>query len=340
MHTRSTTPRHAPDETDDVVAPRHPAASAGDDAPSRRRQILRIARAIGVPLLLAALVTAGSPGWAPYKVRSGDNLESIAKRYNTTVRKLVQVNKLPGSGNLIYAGDTIRVPVPRKAATTRARAARVHRVGPGDTLSEIAVRYRVSQTAIKRVNRIPRSNIVRLGETLVIPGGRAPRARSTSANTFAGRTYSSSVVRAAARNRAILARRNLPNRQQMRTIIVRTARRHGVDPNLALAVSWQESGWNMRSVSVANAVGAMQVIPATGDWMSGVVGRRLNLLNPRDNATAGVVLLKILTRSTTEKNAIAAYYQGLRSVRERGMYPDTKRYVANVLALKRQYARR
>jgi LysM repeat protein len=291
-----------------------------------------------VPLLLAALVTAASPGWVPYRVRTGDNLESIAKRYHTTVSRLVQVNRLPGNGNLIYAGDTIKVPAPPAPKPVIRR----HRVVSGDSLSELAVKYGVSTTTIKRANKIGPSNIIRLGETLVIPvTGRTSAGRSsTSGNTFAGRTYASSVVSAASRNRAALARRNVPNRMQMRSIIVRTARRHGVDPNLALAVSWQESGWNMRAVSVANAVGAMQVIPSTGQWISTVVGRRLNLLNPHDNATAGVVLLKVLTRSTSEEKAIAGYYQGLRSVRERGMYPDTKRYVANVLALKRHYARR
>jgi len=108
-----------------------------------------------------------------------------------------------------------------------------------------------------------------------------------------------------------------------------------VDPALALAVSYQESGWNQRAVSVANAVGAMQVIPTTTDWISGVVGRRLDPLDPRDNATTGVVLLKILMQATgSERRAVAGYYQGLRSVRERGMFPDTVRYVENVLALK------
>ena len=81
----------------------------------------------------------------------------------------------------------------------------------------------------------------------------------------------------------------------MRDIIAAKARANGVDPALALAVSYQESGWNMHVVSVANAVGAMQVIPATSDWISGVVGRRLDPLDPHDNATTGVVLLKILT---------------------------------------------
>jgi hypothetical protein len=31
---------------------------------------------------------------------------------------------------------------------------------------------------------------------------------------------------------------------------------------------------------------------------------------------------------------VAGYYQGLRSVRERGMYTDTQAYVANVLSLR------
>ena len=75
-------------------------------------------------------------------------------------------------------------------------------------------------------------------------------------------------------------------------MIIDTARRHGVDPRLALAVSWQESGWNQRQVSVANAIGAMQVIPSSGEWASQMAGRRLNLLKTQDNITAGVVILR------------------------------------------------
>jgi soluble lytic murein transglycosylase-like protein len=125
----------------------------------------------------------------------------------------------------------------------------------------------------------------------------------------------------------------------MRDIIVAKARANGVDPALALAVSYQESGWNMRAVSVANAVGAMQVIPATTAWISGVVGRPLNPLDPHDNATTGVVLLKILTQSAgSERQAVAGYYQGLRSVRRSGMFPDTRRYVDNVMSLKARFS--
>jgi soluble lytic murein transglycosylase-like protein len=118
-------------------------------------------------------------------------------------------------------------------------------------------------------------------------------------------------------------------------MIVSTARRHGVDPSLALAVAWQESGWNQRQVSVANAIGTMQVIPSSGEWASQMVGRRLNLLNTQDNITAGVVILRALMRGAhSPKEAIAGYYQGLASVQKSGMYADTKGYVAAVLAHK------
>ncbi len=315
------------------AAPRTPSRSPG------RRRALRLARTLGAPLLLAALVTAGSPGWGLYTIQRGDTLSDIAVRYHTTVAKLVEVNRLPGNGNLIIAGSSLKVPGAGGGSASSGR--RYHRVVVGDTLSGIAARYGVSQDAVARANDLPSSNIVRLGASLVIPGGSSSgggSSSSSSSNTFAGRTYSSSVVGAAARNRAVLARRNLPSQSGMRDIIASKARANGVDPALALAVSYQESGWNMHVVSVANAVGAMQVIPTTTDWISGVVGRRLDPLDPHDNATTGVVLLRILGQSaSSEKQAIAGYYQGLRSVRERGMYPDTRRYVQNVLALKARF---
>ena len=304
-----------------------------------RRRALRLARTIAAPLLVAALVTAGSPGWGLYTIKQGDTLSDIAARYHTTVAKLVQVNRLPGNGNLIIAGRALKVPG-AAAGTGGGSGPRHHTVVRGDTLSGIASRYGVAQAAIARANHLPSSNIVMLGATLVIPGGghSGHGSSSSGGNTFAGRTYSSSVVSAADRTRAQLARRHLPSQAGMRDIIVAKARANGVDPALALAVSYQESGWNMHVVSVANAVGAMQVIPATSAWISGVVGRRLDPTSPSDNATTGVVLLKILTRAaSSERQAVAAYYQGLRSVRANGMFADTRQYVANVMALKARF---
>ena len=110
-------------------------------------------------------------------------------------------------------------------------------------------------------------------------------------------------------------------------------------PALALAVSYQESGFDHSLVSPANAIGAMQVIPSSGQWASDLVGRDLNLLDPRDNVTAGVAILKQLVRTSPDlSTAIAGYYQGAASVQRNGMFSDTRQYVANVRALMSRFA--
>jgi soluble lytic murein transglycosylase-like protein len=234
---------------------------------------------------------------------------------------------------------------PAKAApattTTPAARATTYTVRAGDTLGAIARDHGTTVSAITRANGLSASAFIHPGQRLSLPGGKTPAAAATTKkpaapDTFAGVTYPSAVAEAAARNRETLAGRTVPSRAETKELIIATARRHGVDPALALAIGWMESGWNQRAVSPANAVGVMQVIPAGGQWASDLVGRRLDLLDPEDNVTAGVVMLRALGRSTsTTEDAVAAYYQGLTSLRQRGMYNDTKQYVKSVMALRK-----
>src|SRR5690242_18709178 len=129
----------------------------------RGRRLLRVAKAVGVPLLVAGLVTAGSPGWGLYTIKQGDTLSAIAARYHTTVAKLVEANRLPGNGNLILAGTALKVPGAGGRSHTGGGSSRTHLVVRGDTLSGIAARYGVAQSTIARANHLPSSNVVRLG---------------------------------------------------------------------------------------------------------------------------------------------------------------------------------
>ena len=52
--------------------------------------------------------------------------------------------------------------------------------------------------------------------------------------------------------------------------IVSEAQRQHFPAALALAVAWQESGWQGRVVSSAGAVGVMQLLPPTADWVSAI----------------------------------------------------------------------
>jgi LysM repeat protein len=317
------------------------------------RNVVRVLTGIAVPVLVAGVITAGSPGFGAYTVKSGDTLSHIASRYGTSVKTLVALNKLPGNGNAIYAGEVIKLPGAPKAAPKSRTAAKTpakrsqlrmsrYVVKPGDTVSKIAKRFRCSQANLLAANRMRSSDRIYAGKTLRVPVKVKAKAtkgkpKATKNNTFAGRTYADHIVAQADRNRATLKKRKLPSRAQMRTLIIKTAKRYGVDPELALAVSWQESGWKQRVVSPANAIGAMQVIPSTGRFSSSIVGRDLDLLKAQDNITAGVVLLDRLTGAAKLDTAVAGYYQGLGGVRKNGMYPDTKQYVKSVLRLKGQF---
>ena len=302
---------------------------------------LAIGARLSVPRTTPAPVSAAviAARTATYVVRSGDTLGSIAARFKVSLQKLYSLNTISRTA-YIQPGQRIKVPATAARATAKAAARAAVTittltVRSGDTLSAIALRHGVSQASLMKANNLSARSILQIGQTLnvVTPVKKV----ADSSNTFAGRTYPDQVVRAASVNRAYLAGHSAPSRTQTKAMIASTATRHGLDPRLALAISWQESGWNQRLVSVANAIGTMQVIPSSGVWASELAGRRLNLLNTQDNITAGMVILRSLTRSArSQEEAIAGYYQGLGSVQKNGMYPDTKQYVKSILAIKSQ----
>lgn len=283
-------------------------------------------------------------------VRTGETVSHIAVRYGVSVSSVLKANRLR-STSVIHPGDrlTVRGTAARatRAAKTQAKTTvRRYTVRSGDTLSGIAARHGTTVARLAATNRISSRSLLLVGQKLTVTGGGAPKAtrpkasRSRSSShpvksTFGGVRYPDAVVAAARRNHDRLQARSVPSRSTVKAMVARTARRHGVDPRLALAVSYNESGWNQRAVSPANAVGVMQVIPAAGDWASSLVGRRLDLLDTQDNITAGVVMLRALGRATSStETTVAAYYQGLASVRSRGMYSDTRRYVATIMRLR------
>lgn len=200
-----------------------------------------------------------------------------------------------------------------------------HVVRPGDTATGLAVRYHAWTRELVALNRLDRGATLHVGRRL-----RIPVVVSAAARDHRRRASAPSATPALAPT----------TRARIGALVAREARRHRVPPRLAQAVAWQESGWQQRVRSSAGAIGVMQVLPGTGAWMSLYARRPLDLRDTRDNVTAGVTLLRVLleeTRST--RRAVGAYYQGLGAVRRHGLHPGTKRYVADVLALRDRFSR-
>ncbi len=313
--------------------------------PGRWRRFTGSVTASGVML-------AGLPLALDYVVRPGDTLSEIAERNGTSVQRIVSRNHLRRSGDMIFAGQTLHLPG-RSGKGRKARRAR-HRVGPdarrlvrytvkpGDTPSGLAVRFHAWTDEVVARN----GSVLHVGERITIPVVVAAARKARLAKEKRQRTSHKTGKKTRQKTRPKTGHKSrshrrraakTPSRTTVRRVVARTARRHGVDPDLALAVSWQESGWQMHHVSHAGAIGAMQVLPATGRWMSQRAGRRLHLHDLQDNATAGVLLLDTLLGQARVRRAVAGYYQGLAGVRRHGMYRDTRRYVANVLALRKKF---
>ncbi len=308
-------------------------------------EILSIPGGAGASAAATATTSSAAPSStaaSTYVVQSGDTLWSIAQKFGTSVASVAQLNGV-ANPSLIRVNQPLTIPAGATApvvSTTASISASqtlssTHIVVKGDTLSSIASRFGTSVSAIASANALANPSIIRTGQSLTIPGGTPT---GLVGATFLGRTYPAEVVAAANVNKATLNAMDVPSRVQMQQLVIDTANAMGVDTALAQAIAYQESGFNMRAVSPANAIGCMQVIPTSGEWASGLVGRDLNLLIAQDNVIAGVAILKQLQRKGTPvETAIAGYYQGERSVRERGLNPDTKNYVASVAALTKRF---
>lgn len=286
--------------------------------PLRARTLLRpLLRVFVVPLLLAAVVgaSAGGPGPGWIRIKRGDTLSELALKYGTTVAALRELNDLPGN-NLIIAGEWLRVgrvpAVTKKATPGKLRTATTtYVVRSGDGVIRIANRYGTDWRWIARRNKLPKSLVIHPGQRLVVK---------------------ERTVRVAARPQRV-------SKTYVRNLVAREARAAGIPVPLALSLAYMESGFQQHVTSSVGAVGAMQVMPATGRWVAKhLVGRPLNLRDPYDNVLAGIRYFKLLLTITGRADqALAGYYQGLTSVKRRGMYEDTKRYVRTILAMQPRF---
>ena len=223
----------------------------------------------------------------------------------------------------------------------------VHTVRRGDTAGALAVRYHAWTRELVALNHL-RGGHIYVGQRLRVPVVVSAVRKAKSSTSTPKRAPKTAPKKTAPKktatkvSRPLLRHASTPprgwrhadlSRSQVRDLVVRTARASGVPPKLALAVAWQESGWQQRRVSSAGAIGVMQVLPSTGRWMRLYVGRTLRIRDTHDNVLTGVMTLKVLLGSTRIDNrAIGAYYQGLGAVREHGLYDSTRLYVRAVRA--------
>jgi len=128
--------------------------------------------------------------WTTHRVRRGEALGSIARRYHIPMGDIARFNRLKNP-RLIRAGAELVIPVPEGHPLPKATRRRRHRRPPrfqdyrrvtytvhsGDSLWRIASRYSTSAGSVRKWNGLLRRELLHPGDklTLYVPKGTKPR---------------------------------------------------------------------------------------------------------------------------------------------------------------------
>ena len=309
-------------------------------------------------------------GAVVHVVEPGEGFSVIARRYHVGAVALAHKNGLT-LASVITPGQRLRIPgitrAPKQIASRRTAPTVVHTVQPGEGFIAIAGRYGVQAAKLARANGLVLTSVLTAGQRLRVPGRvvvtratapAAPRLRHTVAageSFFSiAQRYHVSPWRLARANALSLMSTIVPgqrlvlprgahlggpdspvDRATVAGAIDRWSATYGVDAKLARAVAWMESGFQEDVISSAGAIGVMQLLPETWEWVDTML---LGETTPRTydgNVRAGVRYLRwqLDQFDGDVRLALAGYYQGARAVRERGLFDDTKQYVSVILQL-------
>lgn len=93
-----------------------------------------------------------------YTVQKGDSLYSIARKYDTTIDRIKDLNNL--TTNLLSIGQVLLIPTDTNLETT-------YTVKKGDSLYSIAKKYNTTVNRLKQLNNLT-SNLLSIGQILIV----------------------------------------------------------------------------------------------------------------------------------------------------------------------------
>jgi len=132
-----------------------------------------------------------------YKVKPGDSLIKIAKKYGISTKEIIRINKLKKPYRL-RVGQVLKIPkkvaIKKKSSKQKVKAYKIYKVKRGDTVSTIAKKFGVSVKEIVQANNLKKPYHLKVGQKLKIPvkfvASTANTSKSKSAQRKEQLTYS------------------------------------------------------------------------------------------------------------------------------------------------------
>jgi soluble lytic murein transglycosylase-like protein len=205
----------------------------------------------------------------------------------------------------------------KSAAAENSHSGKGYVVRSGDSLSLIAGRQNTTVAALAKANNLKFNAPLRIGQSLSLPKVELHGPKSLPARLRAN-----------------------PKRLAVRKHTAKWAKANNIPQDLLEATLWQESGFDQSRVSSTGAIGVGQIMPETAGFIEKeLIGVDLNPRNTENNVRMSARYLRYLlkaNKSNTTK-ALHAYYQGMGSIEENGLYDDTIKYARNVQALRKHF---
>ncbi len=134
--------------------------------------------------------------------------------------------------------------------------------------------------------------------------------------------------------------------------VIKYAHNYNLDPELVMALMYAESGFDSNAVSKKGAIGLMQIMPLTAEWIASELNDKgFDLFEVDTNIRYGCFYLNYLYGKFNDKILVlCAYNAGESRVREwldkmeinkdNIPFTETKNYVNRVLKLEKYYSKK
>lgn len=140
-----------------------------------KKQIITATTAV----VLGSTLFAGAASAQSIKVKKGDTLWDLSRKYDTTISKIKSENHL--RSDIIYVGQTLLIngKSTSSKSSSSSTSSSTYKVKSGDSLWKISKKYGMTINELKKLNGL-KSDLLRVGQVLKLKGSTSSSSSSSS----------------------------------------------------------------------------------------------------------------------------------------------------------------